>query len=65
MKFHDHGLDIIKELVNDNIVSVVDYEAIFGKKKRSNGFKLDIYCDLMWLQEFRNYMKLFIERRNH
>ncbi len=45
MKLPDHGLDIRKQLANDNIVNVVDYEAIFGKRKRSNGFKLDICCD--------------------
>jgi hypothetical protein len=37
MKLPNHGLDILKKLVNDNIVSVADYEAIFGKGKRSNG----------------------------
>jgi hypothetical protein len=45
MKLPNHGLDIIKKLANDNIVSVADYEAIFGKRKRSNGLKLDICCD--------------------
>jgi hypothetical protein len=46
MKLLNHGLDIRKELANDNIVNVADYEAIFGKRKGSNGFKLDICCDL-------------------
>jgi hypothetical protein len=32
-------------LANDNIISVADHEAIFGKRKGSNGFKLDICCD--------------------
>jgi hypothetical protein len=45
MKLPDHGLDIKKELANDNIINVVDYEAIFGKSKGSNGFKLDVCCD--------------------
>jgi hypothetical protein len=44
-KLPNHGLDIKKKLANDNIVSVVDYKAIFGKRKRSNGLKLDICCD--------------------
>lgn len=44
-KLLNHGFDIKKELANDNIVNVVDYEAIFGKRKRSNGLKLDICCD--------------------
>ncbi len=39
-------MDIRKKLANDNNVSVDDYEAIFGKRKRSNGLKLDICCDL-------------------
>jgi hypothetical protein len=44
-KLPNHGLAIKKKLANDNIISVVDYKAIFGKRKRSNGLKLDICCD--------------------
>jgi hypothetical protein len=44
-KLPNHGLDIRKKLANDNIASVADYEAIFGKRKRSNGLKLGICCD--------------------
>ncbi len=37
----DHGLNIKKELI-DSHASIVEREAMFGKRKGNNGFRYDI-----------------------
>jgi hypothetical protein len=37
----DHGLNVRKELI-DSHASIVECEAMFGKRKGNNGFRYDI-----------------------
>jgi hypothetical protein len=45
MGLYDHGLDIKKEITDDHAY-MEEYEAMFGKRKGSNGFKYDVCKDL-------------------
>jgi len=58
----DHGLNIKKELI-DPVASIVECEAMFGKKKATMGLNMTIFFSLVWLQEWKNYMLLFIKNQ--
>jgi hypothetical protein len=45
MGLYDHGLDIWKEIIDDHAY-MEEYEAMFGKRKGSNGFTYDVCKDL-------------------
>jgi hypothetical protein len=59
----DHGLNIRKELI-DSHASIAKSEAMFGKKKTTMGLNVTIVLNLVWLQEWKNYMLLFIRSQN-
>jgi len=59
MSLCDHGLNMRKELI-DSHVSIVKCEAMFGKKKTTMGLNMTIVLNLIWLQEWKSYMLLFI-----